>query len=363
MGVFIADDTDTPREAGWFNFYNPQFIGDIDGDSLPDILVANGGDVKAEPYDPNRPAGRLLVLSSATGKILAQAMMPDGKETYYSVICFQAGIEQTPKVVFGTGGETLGGNLFVADLKDLLSNDLTKATILASSPDKGFIAPPVAIDLNRDLILDLVAIAVDGTVYAFNGFDLSPIWESKMEGCEAYSSIAVGNYNSDSVPDIFLSIAAGVWPKLEWNRQFMLDGLDGKVLYFDSLGFYQTSTGVTFDFNKDAQDEVILSLNYQVVDEFYRKFFHNMIVFIDFANGEVSQLGDEYDGNNISSTPWIGDLDEDGFLDIIYVHANNLRHTYTFDGMQIHRLATQFRVDASVRWGAYMGSNYNGVFR
>ena len=360
---FQADDTESPREAGWYNFYNVQFIDDQNGDFLEDILVANGGDVKAEPYDPQRPPGQLLILCSATGKIIAQATMPDDKETYYSVISYQTGKNQSTKVVFGTGGETIGGHLFVAELEDLASGDLSNATILASSPDKGFIAPPVAIDLNQDQILDLVAVAVDGTVYAFDGNDFSSLWTAKMEGCEAYSSLAIGHFNRDSVPDLFLSIAAGVWPKLEWNRQFMLDGNDGKLLYFDSLGFYQTSTGVSFDFDRDGVDEVILSLNYQVVDEFFRKFFHNMIVFIDFVKGEVSQLGVEYDGNNISTTPWMGDLDDDGYLDIIYVHASNLRHTYTFDGMQIHRLATQFPIDKPLKWGAYMGSNYDGIFR
>ncbi|MFB0947512.1 MAG: hypothetical protein QMB24_15415, partial [Spirosomataceae bacterium] len=61
----------------WFNFYNPQFVADQDGDGLPDLLVSNGGDVFAEPHDPNRSAGYLLVISSQTGKLLAKAVVPD----------------------------------------------------------------------------------------------------------------------------------------------------------------------------------------------------------------------------------------------------------------------------------------------
>ena len=33
-----------PVDSGLYNFYNPQFIEDVDGDSYKDILVSNGGD-------------------------------------------------------------------------------------------------------------------------------------------------------------------------------------------------------------------------------------------------------------------------------------------------------------------------------
>lgn len=358
---FKSKNTEAPRKAGWYNFYNPQLIEDVNHDGLTDIIVSNGGDVKAEPYDPNRPAGQLMVIDSKSGKLLAKADMPDGKEIYMSIICFRPSPQLSSKIIFGTGGETLGGNLFVADLSDLLNNDLSKSEKLASSPDKGFIAPPVALDLNGDDILDVVTIGVSGGVYAFNGRDFSILWHTQIEGCEAYSSLAMGNFNDDTIPDFFVSIAAGVWPKLEWNRQFMLNGQNGKIEFIDSLGFYQTSTAVVFDFNQDNHDDILLSINYQVQDQIFRKFFHNMLGIINFKTGEVEQIGDPFDGSNISSTPFIGDLDDDGFLDIIYVHATNLRHTYTFDGMEVHRLSTKYGVKGPVKWGAYMGSDYNGV--
>ena len=74
-------------------------------------------------------------------------------------------------------------------------------------------------------------------------------------------------------------------------------------------------------------------------------------------------FGDTFEGNNLSSTPWIGDLDQDGRLDILYCHGDNLRQTYTFDGIMIRRIATQFRLQKPILWGAYQGSNYNGIYR
>ncbi len=50
-------DVKSHSEGGkkrWYNFYNPQFIPDQDSDGVEDLLVSNGGDVKAAPYDLGR---------------------------------------------------------------------------------------------------------------------------------------------------------------------------------------------------------------------------------------------------------------------------------------------------------------------
>ena len=88
-----------------------------------------------------------------------------------------------------------------------------------------------------------------------------------------------------------------------------------------------------------------------------------MLVKIDFQSDEVVQIGDTYEGNNITSTPWTGDLDQDGFLDILYCHSTNVRHTYNFNGMRITRIATKTPIYKTVKWGAYQGSKYDGVYR
>src|SRR5688572_8473226 len=88
-------------DGGWYNFTTPQIIPDQDADGLADLIVANGGDARAAAGDTNRPAGRILVLSSKSGKILGNVKVPDGRETYMSVVC------EGETVYFGTGGETI----------------------------------------------------------------------------------------------------------------------------------------------------------------------------------------------------------------------------------------------------------------
>ncbi len=350
------------KKREWFNFYNPQFIPDQDGDGMEDIMISNGGDVLAEPYDPNRPTGILAVISSQNGNILGKVMVPDGKETYISIAEVETEDGNDRKIIFGTGGETIGGNLYVTRLSDIMNGNIANATKLDSSASKGFIGPPAWVDISGDGYPDIIANAVDGRLLAYDGSTYENIWHVKMPGTEAYSSIAIGNFNADTIPDFFVSYAQGVWPKLDWTKQFMVNGKNGEIEYTDSLGFYQTSTPVVADFNLDGVDDALVVVNYQVVDDFYRKWFYNMLVVIDFVKNEVIDLGINNNGHNLSSTPWIGDLDGDQLLDIIYCHSTNVKHTYAFDGMQINRIATSIPVKKPIKWGAYMGSHYDGVY-
>ena len=52
---FFPYNNINPADSGLYNFYNPQFIDDINGDGLLDILVSNGGDHAAPAWDTIRP--------------------------------------------------------------------------------------------------------------------------------------------------------------------------------------------------------------------------------------------------------------------------------------------------------------------
>ncbi len=316
----------------------------------------------AEPHDPNRPAGYLVILDSKNGTVISRAPMPDGKEIYMSVSVLPHKPNTFKSVVFGTGGETIGGNLFVASISDIRSGSLVNAVKLDSSKTRGFVGPAAWVDINEDGIHDIVANAVDGRLLAFDGLTHKPIWKVKAPNTEAYSSVSVGNFTDDKIPDFFVSYAQGVWPELKWSVQMMVNGRNGMVEFRDSLGFYQMSTPVIADLNGDGKDEALLPMNYQVKDTFQFKFFYNNMVAIEFTEKVAAELDLHYEGHNLSSTPWIGDIDNNGFLDLIYVHGTNLKKTYTFDGLQINRIDTKFPVYGKIKWGAYMGSNYNGVY-
>jgi outer membrane protein assembly factor BamB len=348
----------------WFNFYNPQFIHDADNDGLKDILISNGGDIWIAPHNPNRAKGRLVVISSKTGKLIADADMPDDCEIYMSIsIDFDEKNPFNSKLIFGTGGETIKGNVYVATLDMVFRNKLSEATLLDGSLSKGFISPPAWVNLTDDQQKDIVIAAVDGRMMAFDGISNKKLWESRVEGTEAYSSMAIGHFNQDSIPDFFVTFAQGVWPDLSWTKQAMINGKNGNIDYRDSLGYYQTSSPVVVDLTGDGIEEVILSVDYQVLDSLGAKSFYTTLYAIDFTQNQSMPIVEGMPGHNVSSTPWIGDMDNDRMLDIVYCHGTNAKKTYTFDGLRVNRLKTTIPITKPIKWGAYMGSNYDGVYR
>jgi len=68
------------------NFYNSVLVPDQNDDGIPELMVQNGGNPKAEPYDEEgRTPGVLMLFDLTSGEIIAADTMPDGKESYASL--------------------------------------------------------------------------------------------------------------------------------------------------------------------------------------------------------------------------------------------------------------------------------------
>ena len=148
--------------------------------------------------------------------------------------------------------------------------------------------------------------------------------------------------------------------------QVMINGKDGTVAYTDSMGCTGFSSPVVYDLNDDGQDEALISVNdfdcsLGYASQSPRK-MKNKLVAIDFAGKSVKTIDEAEGFKNIFSTPWIGDLDNDGYLDIIYCQYFHQLDLLSFLGMRIKRIDTPIRIKKKVEWGAFLGSNGNGVF-
>lgn len=347
-----------------FNFYNPQLIPDQDGDDVSDIIVSNGGDVLASPYDPNRPEGYLIVISGKTGKHIAHAAMPDGKEIYMSVTVLANEEKNDIEIVFGTGGETIGGSLYVDYLSSVMAGDLSNAKVLHTSNQKGYISPIARADLNQDDILDIIVNSVDGRLALINGVSYEIIWELTVPQTEAYSMPCIGYFNDDDVLDVFISFGQGIWPNIDWGVQKMINGKTGAVEFTDSLGYYQSSSPIALDLTGDGIDEVMMSLNFAGKDSIDQTIIQNSLIGIEFKSREMLYLAPIEMGSNLATTPWVGDLDEDGFLDFVYCYSpKEYAEESNFDGIKVHRVVTQIPLYKPLKWSAYQGSNYNGIYK
>ena len=220
-----------------YNFYNSTLVPDQNNDGYPDLLTVNGGNWDALPGSTDdRFPGVLMLFDLQSGNILAADTMPDGQESYMSPLCFTQPGSEEATVIFGTGGETAGGNLYQTTLADLKVRKIKNATVLASEETHGFIAPPVIADITQDGYLDIIVASHASQVHAINGNTLETIWNRSFPQMECSNGFAVGQFTGDNTPDFLAIMSQGTWPDYTIATQVVLNGKDGSIAYKDSIG-------------------------------------------------------------------------------------------------------------------------------
>lgn len=350
-----------------YNFNNSVIIPDQNNDGIDDLLTVNGGNALANPYETkNRFPGVLMIFNTKTGDVIAADTMPDGKESYMTPLCFKDPASNEINILFGTGGETIDGNLYVTNASQLKAKKLTGAKIIAKEKGHGFIAPASLADVNGDGNLDIIAVSHASQVFAIDGKDYHAIWSRSFPGTECSNSFAVGYFNNDNVPDFFTFVSKGQWPNSTGSVEVMLNGKNGNVEFTDSIGCTGFSTPVVYDLDGDGKDEALLSVNDFDCSLGYASKSPNVImnrlIAIDFTKKDVRTIDQAKGFKNVFSTPWIGDLDNDGYLDIIYCQYFHHLDLLAFLGMNIKRIDTPIKMRKKVLWGSFLGSDYNGIF-
>ena len=260
--IYDQHRNDSIMQYARFNFNNSILVPDQNNDGLPDLLTVNGGNANAAPYsEKDRYPAVLILFDSKTGGIIAADTMPDGKESYMAPLCFTQPGSREYTLIFGTGGETIDGHLYMARLSDLVEKKLSNAKVIASEKGHGFIAPPVLADISGDGYFDIVAVSHGSKILAIDGKDQKVLWQRTIQNTESSNSFAVGYFTGDDVPDFFTFVSKGQWPNSTGSLQILLDGKDGNLVYTDSIGCTGYSSPVVYDLNGDGYDEAIISVN------------------------------------------------------------------------------------------------------
>jgi outer membrane protein assembly factor BamB len=348
------------NDTSMLNFFNPQFIPDQNGDGVEDMLTAFGGFVPAQGNDPNRPSGMLIVIDPMTGKALKKAFVPGGKETYMSPVLYDFGKGLT--IIFGTGGETLQGNLYAVPLAEFMVSGTAKSIRIDSAANKGFIAPPIITDLTGDGIADIVIGSMDGWMKTFNGKDFSLIWSKKIEpAAETQSMPAPVYFNDDTVPDFFNTFNVGQWPNNDTAIHIILSGVDGHELFRDTLGMLQYSSPVLFDHDEDSYPDLVYPVNRKIDAQPMPKFKTQLMLY-NGKTGAKSPLDSLYAGRVFGSTPLITDLDSDGKVDLIYTYMAQGNEMLAYNYLIIKRRELNVKMTKNI-WGGYMGTDYKSIFK
>jgi len=348
-------DANPVRESLFYNFYTPVVIPDQTGDGLPDLLVANGGGDGFPPGEA-QPAAQLGVLSSVDGTIVAAATVPDGMPTYMSPILLPDDGAPSPTILFGTGGETWTGALWETSLSSVVAGDISGARALVTGSGKGMIAPPALADLDRDGRLDIIVATFDGRLIALSGSTNDVIWQRTFDGSESYTTPVVGFFDRDDVPDVFAVFLQGTFPDYISAKRVLLSGRDGAMLWQGETGDFAMAGDIAVYLDGDGIDEVIFNAN-TLRDPLTGDPADQQMYLIDSARRQAHAWGMPA-GGFAPGSPWVGDLDGDGCLDLLVP-----RHSLdpgTDDG-----LVTRYRVaapaPAKISWGGYFGTRFDSV--
>lgn len=347
-----------PAVSGYYNFYNPQFIHDVDSDGTPDILVSNGGDHAAPVWQTNRPPGHLMILSGQTGQELVMIEVPDGAEIYCSPIVSDLKNDGNPWVLFGTGGETLPGHFYAVLLSDVVAGTLANAVELANHSTNGFVAPASVCETpTGDKLIYIQGYA--GDIIAIRGSDFTRVWDFLIPGTESSSAITIGNFTGDLTPDVFAVLYKGSISAFTDFYQVMIDGRTGNLAFKDSIGTIHFASANAFDYNNDGRDEVLIT-----VSTMQTGYFRNRNYLLDFQNDQITQIGNELPGVNLASTPLVADLDNDGLLDMVFLTKRDSINPSNWRGVYVTREnLAQPIPNSGLAWGSYMGTNADGHYR
>lgn len=343
---------------GILNFYCTQFIADQNKDGFSDLLVSNGGDHLAPSSKKERPTAQLMILCSKSGKIISNAFFPEERETYYAPHTYINQKNET-MIVFGSGGETIDGSLWEVSLAKLLQKDISKSTLIVSDSVKGFILNSVVADLNEDNIQDIINIRMNSTISAILGESHDILWEHTFPGYECYVTPSLGNFTSDSTPDLFTILSKGEFPNYVEFKLIVIDGATGEIAFEEKSGFNQYSPGIAADLNNDGLDELIYVENRLLDPETFT--IINQIRVIDLNNNFKFYLGGVRSGLSMASTPTIVDLEGDGKYELVVavssIPSPKVKPTSTVECINIEKELKK------ISWPGYLGSHENGLWK
>ena len=165
---------------------------------------------------------------------------------------------------------------------------------------------------------------------------------------------AIGYFNSDNVPDVLAEFVVGVWPQYSGSSALLIDGASGEVIWTNDTEHSVHTSPLALDLNNDSWDEALI---FRSITDYQKDKFYGEAVFLDTSNFELHILF-EFELVTVG-TPMIIDLDQDGYLELIF--TNTSWYSTTDHSWQITIFKLNSKVPNVSSWAGYLGTNGDGI--
>lgn len=329
-------------------------LADMNDDGILDVTI---GSDNSRVYILDGTSGQMLYKSHFIGGKLLFGSSPlivdvnqDGLNdvvvvTNYNTICFLYSpiVDKQSPYYFKTPEEilsspvfidaemgkvavaTCGGKIYLFDALDQEKRDVINVTQKINMLEgvslilNEISSVPAVADLNGDGISELVFTTGAYYIVALNLKNQSLMWAYKIRPFSTlatprrYASVAIADFNMDGVPDVVTGWANG--------KIIALNGKTGELLWeYDTGQANRIISSIALaDFNKDGiMDPVVTGEDGSV------------FILDGSVNAKKRMLSNrESVQSPITSTPAIGDINGDGYLEIVLASVNNSIHVFT----------------------------------
>ena len=309
-------------------------VGDIDQDTVPDLLIGAFGQEKS---------GAAYVVSGKTHTLLHTLRAPQpqaGAGFGWSVgVVGDLTGDHIPELLVGAFAQEGNGRVFVFDGKD---GRILYTLVPPLGAKEGAFGWSVAgaSDLDRDGVPDILIgapyttmgqVPVQGRVYAFSGHSRKLLFamddpSPRMGEGFGWQVASGGDYNGDGIPDILIGAPYkdGDISRAE-GAAFVFNGADGSLLrslhdpaYTREYSGFGFSFASDFDINHDGIPDILVGAPYQTVDQFH---IQGEAFLFDGKDGKLLATFDNpfpHQGSSLGySLVTLGDINDDQIPDFV----------------------------------------------
>jgi outer membrane protein assembly factor BamB len=303
-GAPVSQLTAVGTELGAGNTYS--IAGEVGGTGLHFVSKGGGGNGSDVPDVP----GRVMAVAG-TGAVLRVWEEPYGAEIYSSpAVLRSSGGEML--VAIGTGGERRGGHVHVLTFDEPTATFALRWSVPSSCGTGGFVSSPVFGRLGADGGDSVVAMDYCGTVHAV-GIDGALHWSHKADIPFGTANPLLADLDGDGALDVIAAFESvnfsdpATTSERARSQVLALDGRTGERRWSFEADAWVFASPVSADFDSDGVEDALVA--------FASPFFETTSALRVLSGASGTVLYEDATGNT-SGTPVLGDVDDDGNLDV-----------------------------------------------